>query len=192
MNYWFENPTVLIEKKKMTNFFPRNFMTHYEKVNAIARFAFYYLILNVFLFKNYKWISVSVTLFIISFIFSKIKNTENFSNNDLSNCKHPTINNPYMNRLVYDKNTESACDTTNKEIRKKMLEFFDPEEYNPFSNIWSRSISDRQFYTLPSTGIVNKQKDFALSLYGNDDTCKIDSKNCIKNNSSKFKNARYI
>ena len=192
MNYWFKNPKILINKKELKHFFPRSYMSHSEKVNSIARFSLYYFILNVFLFKNYKWLSLSITLLIFSFIFANINNTEKFDNNEFSNCNRPTYNNPYMNRLPYDENRNSACDNTNENVRHDILDKFDPEEYNPISNIWSKSISDRQFYTLPSTGIVNDQKKFALYLYGNDDTCKIDSKQCLKNRNNKYNHSRYI
>ena len=98
-----------------------------------------------------------------------------------------------MNKLPYDKNKNSACDPTDENVRKQMLDDFDPEEYNPYSNIWKRSISDRQFYTLPSTGIVNNQTKFAKWLYGSDKTCKIDSSTCLKKETnSKYHHSRYI
>jgi hypothetical protein len=191
MTYWFINPKVLFEKKKFKSFFPRSFMTNLEKVNSIARFSLYYFILNVFIFKNYKWLSLSITLLIFSFIFAKIKNKEGFDNSIFSNCKNPTVNNPYMNKLPYDKSKRNACDSTNELVRNKMLDNFDPEKYNPYSNIWKKSISDRQFYTLPSTGIINNQTKFAKWLYGNDTTCKIDGSNCLKNK-NKYHQSRYI
>lgn len=192
MTYWFKNPKVLIEKNKLRSFFPRSFMTIQEKVNSIARFSLYFFFMNVFLFKNYKWLSLSVTLFIFSFIFAKINHKEGFDNLMFNNCKKPSVNNPYMNRLPYDITSQPSCDSSNEKVRKEILNKFDPEEYNQFSNIWKRSISDRQFYTMPSTGIVNKQKEFAKWLYDSDETCKIDGIYCLKNRDNKYNQPRYI
>ena len=40
-----------------------------------------------------------------------------------------------MNRLPYDNTSQPGCDSSNEIVRKEILNNFDPEEYNPFSNI---------------------------------------------------------
>jgi len=73
-----------------------------------------------------------------------------------------------------------------KDMRKKFLKHIVPDQ----TDIWGQNISDRQFYTMPSTGIVNDQSGFANWLYGSMGKCKTEGKNCLEYRDDKFHRAR--
>ena len=62
---WYNNPQILLNE--WYQFFPNNSLSREQKINAIARFAIYYLILIIIFNQNLKWLSISIILLIISF-----------------------------------------------------------------------------------------------------------------------------
>ena len=91
--------------------------------------------------------------------------------------------------LITKTNMNEACkyDDVKEEIQKN----FRKDLFTDTSDIWGKYISDRNFYTMPSTEIINKQKEFAEWLYGDGGKCKNDG-NCLKNRDSKFHRGRII
>lgn len=88
---------------------------------------------------------------------------------DVKKCVSPSLNNPFMNPLVFDKrNKQLACNGKEQEIEK---------EYNKYcikdiSDIWNHNSGRRQFYTVASTTYPNDQGGFANWLYNRQPTCK--------------------
>jgi len=121
-------------------------------------------------------------------------------NNNISKnlCSKPTLNNPFMNYTLGDafnkqtiidvksQNTENlverlpACnyDDVKNDIRKQFRSIL----YTDLTDIWGKYISDRNFYTMPNTSIVNNQVQFANWCYNmeNSGLCKTLGKNCLK------------
>jgi hypothetical protein len=176
----------------LMEFVPTNNLSKEEKINAIARFAIYYgLIILIFNLDN-KWLSITVILLIISYClgyyedFEEVKKTK-------GNCVMPTQKNPFMNFTLDDyinnNDRKEACsydkskDMMRKEFRKDIIP--DP------ADLWGTNISDRQFFTMPWTTIVNDQTEFGNWLYGSGGECKNLGINCDKNRDNRYHQSRY-
>jgi hypothetical protein len=106
---------------------------------------------------------------------SEESNTESVSKLS-GNCKIPTENNPFMNPEIYDYNTKNSIDScgsyNNKGIQRDIDKKFNTDLYRDVNDIFGKSNSQRQFYTVPGSGIPNDQSSFAKWLYLTPRTCK--------------------
>ena len=188
-NLWYNNPQILLDN--WMDFFPTNNLSREAKINAIARFAIYYAVL-IFVFKqDSRWFAISIVLLMISYYlgyyedFEEVKKTEK--------CVGPTKKNPFMNFTLDDfinnKNRKEACpydkakDKMRSEFRKDIIQ--DP------ADLWGQNISDRQFFTMPWTTIVNDQTGLGKWLYGKAGECKNLGLNCDKNRDNRYHHGRY-
>ena len=180
-NLWYKNPKVLV--KNLDQFFPEKKLNRINKINAIARFSIYYMILLVLLRIDMKYISIGIILLLITVYLgetTKMKNIENIE--DIKKCQASTRENPFMNYtlgdLIENPNRLPACkyEKTKDKIRRE----FRAHVYSDASDIWGRYITDRNFYTMPNTDIVNDQTGFANWCFGNSGECKTVGKNCLK------------
>lgn len=178
---WYRNPRILFDK--YDEFFPNKNLNRIEKINSLARFAIYFAVLLILLDQDKKWLSISVVILIISLFLGT---TENFvsvvGKQDERNCTRPTKNNPFMNYTLGDlmekPNRPKACKyEDSKELMRKE---FRSHLHSDSSDIWGKFISDRNFYTMPNTEIVNDQKGFAKWCFGSSGKCKTKGKNCLK------------
>ena len=81
----------------------------------------------------------------------------------------PTRNNPFMNPEIYDNNTknveESACTSyNNKGVQSYADKLFSSSLIRDVNDLFGKNISQRQFYTMPSTTIPNEQNKLHLLL----------------------------
>jgi disulfide bond formation protein DsbB len=195
---WFNNPKILL--KNLDEFIPDKNLKFNNKINSIIRFAIYYSILIILLDYNINYLYFSLILIIISYYLGNYyiineENKENFYNNSSSTveeCRNPTENNPFMNytlgELIDNVNHSKACkyDDVKDDIRKK----FRKDIYTDSSDLWGKYISDRNFYTMPNTEIVNDQNGFAEWLYGGHGTCKSTGFDCLKQRDSTYNRGR--
>ena len=188
---WYQNPKVLLYN--MDQFFPNNNLNRIEKINSLARFAIYYSILILVLEQNNKLLAIGITILTISFFLG---NSEGFTTTDKTidpnSCQPPTKNNPFMNFTISDlidnKNRNGACsDTKSKDLMRTK---FRSQLYSDSSDLWGQFISDRNFYTMPNTEIVNKQSDFARWCFGNSGECKTTGQNCLKERDPRYHRGR--
>ena len=99
---WFYYPQILFINDNYLSFFPKNNMNINEKLNSIARFSIYYLILIIFFSKKIKLIAFPILLLLITIFihyFGLNTNFENLSeikNTNINNCRKPTKNNPFI------------------------------------------------------------------------------------------------
>jgi len=191
MSFWLNYINELF--KNYQDFYPKSTMTQNEKANAIFRLAIYYSILLVIFKLDTSWFAISVLLIMIS-VF--IGSTENFKSNN--KCVTPNKDNPYMNFTLGDhiKNPDrlKACNLDDK-TRKEELKYFykninNDSTLNKF-NLYSKNNNDRNFYTMPSTTIVNDQNKFAHFLFGDFGKCKSEGKDCLKHRDNRFHKGRY-
>lgn len=192
MNFWIYDISVLFQNYK--HFYPKKNMSNIEKANSIMRLAIYYSLLLILFNLNSSWLTISFLLVSIS-IFIGI--TENFSN-DTNNCVKPTKNNPYMNFTLGDHinnpQRNKACEL-NQNILDEELKYF-RQNINGDSvlnkyNLYSKNNNDRNFYTMPSTTIVNDQEGFAKFLFSDSGKCKSEGIDCLKHNDNRFFKGRY-
>tara|TARA_E500000178_G_scaffold199477_1_gene197481 strand:+ start:202 stop:786 length:585 start_codon:yes stop_codon:yes gene_type:complete len=176
---WYNNINVLLEKPHQ--FFPSNNLNDEEKINALARLAIYYSIIILITKRNTSYLTFSIVLLGTSFLLGR---SEKFSNQKKKDkCYKPTESNPFMNFTLddyyKDPNRPKNCDID--EVRDEMKEKFFKRIVPDPTDIWGQSTSDRNFYTTPSTRIVNDQTGFAKWCYGTMGECKTYGRGCLKN-----------
>ena len=196
--FWLDNYKVLFAFNNLDRFFPSKNMTLVEKLNAIFRLSIYlsiglYLVSGNYL---YFYIMIIVGLFTI-YIYKSQKdnielyfNTENesFVNNvneavlERENLKvKPTVENPFMNiNLITDNKTKERAPSSwnNKKIQENIEDKFGYNLYRDVGDLYGKSNSQREYYTMPSTTIPNNQTAFAKWLYNTGPTCKEKSIHC--------------
>jgi hypothetical protein len=188
-NLWYNNPKILLEN--WHEFFPHNDLSKEQKINSIARFALYYSILVLLFKQDTKWLSVSVVLLIISYCLGYYEGFE--QTEKTASCVKPTKDNPFMNFTLADYynnvDRSEACDydDVKDDMRKEFKKGIVPDP----ADLWGKNISDRQFFTMPWTQVVNDQTGFANWLYGNSGECKNLGKNCDKNRDNRYHQSRY-
>jgi hypothetical protein len=143
--FWLNEPTILFEKKHITDIWPNPDMSNMEKLNAISRFVIIASLLGYLITLNIGIIFVCiVTLGVIAILYhvqsNKIKTDEkakespekikeNFTNAILYNevkdeYTNPKNSNPLMNVLLpeisYNPTRSEAAPAYNPEVEKKI------------------------------------------------------------------------
>ena len=192
-NYWFKNPTILLQN--IDEFFPRRDLDKIHKVNAIARLSIYYSILIIILKLDTKYLALSVTLLLLSYFLGASDTFEDIVNkeNNTEKCTKPTKENPFMNFTVGDHmknpNRKEACPLDS--IRDEEIKNYRFNMIPDVADLYGKTVTDRNFYTMPSTTIVNDQEGFAKYVYGDFGKCKSEGKDCLKNRDHRFHRGRY-
>lgn len=188
---WYENPKVLLDD--LDQFFPSKNHNNIEKINALAKFALYYTIVILLLKYDTKWLSISVVIIVISLFLGQ---TEDFtsvsSKSNNKACHKPSPDNPFMNYTVGDLiNNPSRLSACEYEDAKHLIrQAYRMHLFSDSSDIWGKFISDRNFYTMPNTNIVNNQIGFANWCYGGSGECKSTGNNCLKNRDPTYHRGR--
>ena len=175
---WYNDLKVL--KDEPFQFMPTNDLTDHQKINAMARLGIYLIIIiKIFNLKS-SYMGFPILVIVTSFFLGR---TEKFTNSDKKDkCYKPTDENPFMNFTLddYYKNVDRPANCpvplVRDEMRKKFLKRIVPDP----ADLWGQNISDRNFYTMPNTKVVNDQTDFANYCYGTMGQCKANGKDCLK------------
>lgn len=167
---WVFKPSVLFSSSKLREFIPTNDMSYVEKLNAMTRFIIYAAAL-IFLIKRDPFVllipicAMMVIYFLVTWGLNLKELNEQFFGETEKECTIPTINNPFMNVLPTDERMrDGACDDT-VTTREKIEDAFEFNLYKDVDDVFGRENSQRQFHTMPSTTIPNKQIEFAKWLY---------------------------
>jgi hypothetical protein len=92
---------------------------------------------------------------------------------DVNKCVKPSLENPFMNALVFDpRNRKAACNIDSPEKARDIERYFNDGLYMSASDIFGKNNSQREFYVMPVTTYPNDQDAFAKWLYGTPPTCK--------------------
>jgi len=196
--FWLNNYKILFYKENITDFFPTYDMTLIEKLNAIFRMSIYLSII-LYLFTNnylYLYIFIIIGAFTIFIYYNQKDNLELYFNSipdsdnniiqkkhiesDLSDIK-PTTSNPFMNiNLITDDKEKLAPEPSwnNEKIQKEIENKFGYNLYRDVGDLYGKSNSQRQYFTMPSTTIPNNQTAFAKWCYSTGPTCKEKSIYC--------------
>ena len=196
-NFWALNYKVLFDKNNVANFFPTNEMTTIEKLNAVMRLAIYLSITLYLTTSNYHYFYIMIlvgafTYFVYAtqqdnielYFNSEGDNTQNLVQKSViskDNSVQPTVENPFMNiNLITDNKTkkEAPPSWNDEESQKKIEDKFDYNLYRDVGDLYGKSNSQREYYTMPSTTIPNNQTSFAKWCYGVGPTCKEKSIYC--------------
>lgn len=160
---------------------PNISMTFEEKLYTIIKLFLFIGIISALIFNDSRFILFIIILLFIFYIIylyninNKI-NTEKFLDDnslaiiDNKLCTKPNINNPFMNPSVVDfgNNLKSSCSIDNEKIKNQINDLFKKRIFKDVNDIYNRTISDRQFYTI----VDNDQNIFADWLYRRPLTCK--------------------
>lgn len=115
-------------------------------------------------------------------------------------CTAPTVDNPFMNATMKDyMNFDSngsivdrppACDPNDPTVKNEIETNFNNNLFKDVNDVFGKSNSQRQFFTMPYTTVPNKQDEFARWLYLSPATCKENQDNCIR--SEDLRSNRFI
>ena len=97
----------------------------------------------------------------------------------------PTVDNPMMNiNLITDDKTKEKAPISwnNDELKEEIEDKYNYNLYRDVGDLYGKSNSQRQFYTMPSTTIPNNQTSFAKWCYSTGPTCKETSIYCKTRN----------
>jgi len=186
---WINKPSILLNN--LNQFFISEDLNDNENKNAIVRFAIYFGLLIILFNQNKQWLLLSLIIIFISLFYNKnsiniLLNTkikELFTSSpNLDSCYKPTKDNPFMNYTIGDlidtPLRESACNYS--DVKNDVKKEFKKHIFTDSYDIWGKNTSDRNFYTLPNTNIVNDQTGFAKWCFGDSGRCKTVGENCLK------------
>lgn len=104
-------------------------------------------------------------------------------------CTKPTVANPFGNftmsdMMTFDSNGNitdrpPACDANNPDIKKEIDTAFNNNLFHDTNDLFGKMNSQRNFYTMPWTQVVNDRETFQKWLYLNPATCKENQDNCL-------------
>jgi hypothetical protein len=173
---WFRDPARTLLRPVLI---PRPHMSLEGKLNALVRFAIVYSIALVAFGKlRLAFFALAVTLLLTYAIYwaeaagkAKLEaDMERLSVEIDPATKElrvvPTPTNPFMNKLTLDAPTRPpAADITRDAVAKRAeLAFFGDKCRDP-ADIFNRSASSRQFYTMPVTQTPNRRDEYAEWLF---------------------------
>lgn len=196
-NFWLDDYKILFYGNKLTEFFPTIGMTLIEKLNAIFRLSIYLGILLYLFTGNYLYLYIFLVIGVFTiFIYYKQRdnielyfNSINNSNDNLiinriveneSDVK-PTTENPFMNiNLITDNKEKPKAPPSWNDVpaQKEIENKFNYNLYRDVGDLYGKSNSQRQYYTMPSTTIPNEQTAFAKWCYSMPVSCKENSIYC--------------
>ena len=107
----------------------------------------------------------------------------------IGTCTSPTVDNPFMNVTMKDyMNFDSdgsivdrppACDSSSPDVKAQIDSNFNNNLFRDVQDVFGKSSSQRQFFTMPWTTVPNKMDEFARWCYLSPATCKENSDNCL-------------
>lgn len=186
--FWYDDIKVLFDKPD--EFYPSYDMDLVEKLNAIARLSWYIGILLVLLTFNYLYLYIPVGIGLFTILIYKMQkdNVEKFfadydrlTCGSEEPCTKPTTDNPFMNfnNITDDRFRAPACKSyDNEKIKEEIDDKFNYNLYRDVGDLYSKNNSQREFYTMPNTQVVNDQTSYAKWLYNTGSSSKEDT---IKN-----------
>lgn len=189
--FWFKNMQILFDRDRLTEFFPNQYMSHSEKLNAILRFSIYASGILIMYYRNANLLIIplfiaGLTLYIHRFSRLPKDNDKEYQLEDLkTECRIPTKDNPFMNTLVHELNDgpkKENCSIEDDSVKEEIEKHFNNNLYKDVADIYDKNNSQRMHYTMPSTteyGNVGDSVSFAKWLYSiPKPTCKEDTGNC--------------
>lgn len=196
-NFWFKNPSILIDTNYLTDFYPNDDLSNASNLNAIVRLSIYVsFILFIFRLNFNVFILPIITAVVTIFLYnynnleeklSILTKLEDVHNEDDTKCMKPELNNIFMNtnltHIGNDDNIEKkdACKMT-QEVMDTQEDLFKKTIFTDINDIYNKSNSQMKFHTMPNTskefGLVGDTTKVRNWLYGIGASCKEDTKFC--------------
>lgn len=117
--------------------------------------------------------------------------TSKKNQNILDVKREPTIDNPFMNPILNDFNTENVpypVNMNDEDIKEKVNLTYNKDLFKDLSDLYDSKNVERQFFTIPGGAIPNDQQKFAEWCYKTPYTCKEDSANCVVFDDIRYRN----
>lgn len=190
--YWYNNPLILLNNYQQI--IPYKHFTRIEKINSIARLSILIIILIIISKNDSKYLSIPIIMLGLTLFLGESEKFTSEDLNEFKQCTKPTINNPFMNFTLGDQidNPDRAPACNYEDSRNEIKTLFNKHNHIDLGDIWGRKISDRQFYIMPNTRIVNNQTKFAEWCYGNSGKCKTDGEDCLKIRDPQYHRGRVV
>jgi hypothetical protein len=207
---WFEDPKVLVEPRNWGKYLPKKGQSKNEKLNSLVRLSLYISVIFVIISLNMNYIFVLLITAFLTYLVhisqekqndatlkKEIENYEDLEKDTdyqkrnlkikdyVGKCSIPTNNNPFMNFLVTDKRDKKRACASYKDPKIKELveDKFNKKLYRDINSVYGNENSQREFYTMPNTEVMNRQKELGEWLYLTPKTCKEGNGNqCVANN----------
>ena len=185
--FWKDDFSILYNTDRLTEFFPSNDMNFNEKLNALVRLCTYAGILLYLYHKKNDYLYLPVIMMSVSLF---LHNMHSYERNEqfkiikktpvIDNSISPSTHNPFMNFNIMNNTNDQKKQPINND--PKLIENKFNEGLNKNAdNVFDKSHSDRQYFSMPWTGPSNEQGDYSKWLYNNlNNTCKIDQDKCQK------------
>ena len=185
--FWKDDFSILYNTDRLTEFFPSNDMNFNEKLNALVRLCTYAGILLYLYHKKNDYLYLPVIMMSVSLF---LHNMHSYERNEqfkiikktpvIDNTISPSSHNPFMNFNIMNNTNDQEKQPINND--PKLIENKFNEGLNKNADdVFDKSHSDRQYFSMPWTGPSNEQGDYSKWLYNNlNNTCKIDQDKCQK------------
>jgi len=185
--FWKDDFSILYNADRLTEFFPSDDMNFNEKLNALVRLCTYAGILLYLYHKKNDYLYLPVIMMSVSLF---LHNMHSYERNEqfeiikktpvIDNTISPSTHNPFMNFNIMNNTNDQKKQPINND--PKLIENkFNEGLYKNADDVFDKSHSDRQYFSMPWTGPSNEQGDYSKWLYNNlNNTCKIDQDKCQK------------
>lgn len=191
---WYKDiKTFLVDEVTIIEVIPEKTMSLERQLNAVFRFSLFFAIF-VFLFRrDYRIIYFPIIIGCLTYlIYSSKVSTDadklelfdklNITDTGKKVCYKPTVDNPFMNVSLVDRqdfpNRPEACKLSNKSVKDDVQKILDDQTICNVDDIFQRNTGFRSFYTNPSTTIPNEQDKFSKWLFNMPPTCKERTMSC--------------
>ena len=192
--FWFNDTNIILNKERLTEFFPVESMTNNEKLNSVVRMSIYASGILLLYHKNLNVLLIPLFVGLVTLYIYKFNNVqkeeEKVEGFDVPKCTMPTDDNPFMNTLVTDvgnyKPRTEACmvEDVKEDIHKK----FHKGLYKDVNDLYDKNNSQNRFFTMPNTneygikhGDTVKLANWLYNL--GQPSCKEDTGMCTNSNS---------
>jgi len=190
--FWGERIQVLLDREKLEEFIPKKGMSENQIYNSIVRFTMYLSVILVVLNNNLNYLSIFILGLLFTYLHKHYVNEHvtisesNTTKGDLNredfeleledeNCRKPTKDNPFMNRLPTDElsDLKPACSIT-KQTKEQIDTLFNEDKEAQMEHIYNPLINQRAFHTMPTTTATYDQKSYRDWLYKSEEQCKLE------------------
>ena len=162
--FWLNEPTILFDKKQITEIWPNPNMSNMEKLNAISRFVIIASLLGYLITLNMGIIFVGIITLAVIAILYHVQSNKIIADEKAKELP-PKIKESFTNAILYN---EVKDDYTNPKENNPMMNVLLPEiSYNP-----TRNEAAPAFNTEVEKNINNSTKDYVVDTTFSDEPTK--------------------
>ena len=162
--FWLNEPTILFDKKQITEIWPNPNMSNMEKLNAISRFVIIASLLGYLITLNMGIIFVGIITLAVIAILYHVQSNKIIADEKAKELP-PKIKESFTNAILYN---EVKDDYTNPKENNPMMNVLLPEiSYNP-----TRNEAAPAFNVEVEKNINNSTKDYVVDTTFSDESAK--------------------